>query len=145
MWQLFGQKNTKIGKHTHAFKGYASSYNFDILNYFNPELQLKDTESGIRNRLIEILTELKSFKLMTTLVMEFKKKKKIESDDATKYSTFYPTSKAETVINESNIDDAFGSIYTTIISNIQKCLGKDLVLIIDSVVRYTSNISNFSW
>ena len=49
---------------------------------------------------------------MTALVIELKK---IESDDVTKYSTFYSNSKAETIINESDIYDA---IYSTIISNI---------------------------
>ena len=50
---------------------------------------------------------------MTTLVLEFKRYK-------TKYSTSHSNSKAETVIYESDIDDVFQSIYTTIILNIQK-------------------------
>ena len=47
-----------------AFKVYASSYNVEILNSFNPELQLKDTKSAIRNKLIDLLFELKSFKFV---------------------------------------------------------------------------------
>lgn len=35
------------------------------------------------------------------------KNRKIESDDATKYTSFYSILKAETIINESEIDDAF--------------------------------------
>ena len=57
----------------------------------------------------------------TTLVLLFKK---IESDDKTKYDTFFSHSKVETIINESGIDDVFESIYTTIISNILKSLRK---------------------
>ena len=38
---------------------------------------------------------------------------------------FYSPSKAEKIINESDIDDVFESVYTTIISNIQKFSGKD--------------------
>ena len=30
-----------------------------ILNYFNPELQVKDTESAVTNKLKDLLTELK--------------------------------------------------------------------------------------
>ena len=45
------QKNVKIIKQAHAFKGYASSYNAETSNSFNFELQLKDTESAIKNRL----------------------------------------------------------------------------------------------
>ena len=52
------EKNIKIIKREHAFKGYASTYNIEILNSFNPELQLKDTESAIKSKLIELLTQL---------------------------------------------------------------------------------------
>ena len=41
-----------------------------------------------------------------------------------KYSTFYSNSKVETINNESDINDIFESIYTTIISNMQKFIGK---------------------
>ena len=46
--------------------------------------------------------------------------KNIESDDKTKYDTSYSQSKLETNINESDIDDVFESIYTTILLNIHK-------------------------
>ena len=36
-------KNVKIRKSAHAIKNYAHSYNIEILNSFNPELQLKNT------------------------------------------------------------------------------------------------------
>ena len=39
--------NVKITKRVHAFKGYVSTYNVEILNSFNPELKVKDTESTI--------------------------------------------------------------------------------------------------
>ena len=42
----------------------------------------------------------------------------LESGDKTKYGTLYSNSKSETIIIESNIDDVFESIYTTIMSNI---------------------------
>ena len=61
------KKNIKITKQEHAFKGYASTYNVEILNSFNPELQLKDTESTIKSKLIELLTQLKGFKFVKTL------------------------------------------------------------------------------
>ena len=58
---------------------------------------------------------------MTPLVLLFKK---IESEDKTKHDNFYSSSKAEIIINESDIDDVFQSIYTTITKNIQKSLRK---------------------
>ena len=94
------EKNAKITKQSHAYRGFASTYNFKILDSFNPELQLKDTESGIKNKLVNLLSELRGFKFLTILVAEFKK---IENDDETKYSTFPSNSKAETSINEMMI------------------------------------------
>ena len=46
------QKNAKITKRSHADKGYARTYSVKILNFFNRELQLKDTEYIIKNKLI---------------------------------------------------------------------------------------------
>ena len=43
-----------------------------------------------------------------------------------------------------DINDIFESIYTTIISNIQKYLGKVSGWIIDSVVSHTINISDYN-
>ena len=60
-------------------------------------------------------------KFVKTLVLEFKK---IESHDKTKCSTFYLTSKAETIINECDIDGVFESTNSKVISNIQNPLGK---------------------
>ena len=62
----------------HAFKGYVITYNFEILNSFNPELQLKDNESAIDSKLIELLTKLRGFKFVTTLVLVIKKIEKVK-------------------------------------------------------------------
>ena len=70
--------------------------------------------------------------------------KKIESYYKTKYDRFYSHSKAETIINEIDIDNVFESIYTTIISNIQNVLGKGLGWIIDSVIDNTISISKYN-
>ena len=44
----------KITKQKHAFKGFESTYHVEILNAFNPELQLKDTESAIKLKLTDL-------------------------------------------------------------------------------------------
>ena len=86
--------NVKITKPEHAFKGYASTYNAHTLNFFNPELQLKDTESAIKSNLIELLTQLKGFQFATTLLLLFIK----IGEDKTKYGNFCSISKAEIII-----------------------------------------------
>ena len=65
---------------------------------------------------------------MATLILVFKK---IGIDDKTKYDNFYSSSKPEIIISISNIDDVFQSVYITIITNIQKSLGKGSGWIID--------------
>ena len=77
------------------------------------------------------MTQIKGFKFATTLVLVFRW---IESDDKTKYDTFYSHSKAETVINESGINSEFESVYSAFISNIQKSVGKSSGWVIYSVI-----------
>ena len=140
--KCLNEKNTKTTKREHAFKGYANTYNVEILNSFKPELQLKDTDHAIKIKLIEWLTQLQGFEFVKTLVLMFKK---IESEDKTKYDNFYSSSKAEVIINKSDIDDVFESIYTTIIENMQKSLGKGSGWITDSVIiDHTNNISKYN-
>ena len=100
------KKDVKIAKQEHAFKGYASTYNVEILNSSNPGKPLKDTESAINSKLIELLIQLKGFKSVTTLVMC----KNIESEDKKKYCNFYSSSKAEIIINKNDINNVFKSI-----------------------------------
>ena len=63
-------------------------------------------------KLIDLLYESKGLIFATILVFEFTK---IQSDDKSLYSTLHSNSKAETVVNEIDIDDVFESIYSTII------------------------------
>ena len=92
------EKNEKNKtKQEHAFKGFASTCNVEILDSFNPELQFKDTEFAIKSKLRELLTQLKSFKFVTISALVFKKIRQ----------SFYSSSKAETIIKESGIDDVF--------------------------------------
>ena len=49
-------------------------YNVKILNIFDPELQLINTKPIIKNKLKELLSELKKFKVQTIFVLECKKR-----------------------------------------------------------------------
>ena len=48
-------------------------YNIEILNLFDPELQLIKTKPAIKNKLKDLLSELKKFKVQTVLVLDYKK------------------------------------------------------------------------
>ena len=64
--------DAKISKRSYTYKGDISTYYVEILNSFNPELELK-TESAIKNKLINLFTELKGFNFVTSLVLKYKK------------------------------------------------------------------------
>ena len=95
--------------------GFASTFNVQVLNSYNPELQLKGIESAIKSKLIELLTQLKGFKFVTAVF------EKIEIKDKALFDNFYLNSKEEVAINESDTDDVLQS---AIIINIKKSLGK---------------------
>ena len=88
---------------------------------------------------MDLLSELRGFEFVKTLVLVFRK---IDSEDKRKNDTFY--SKAQIIINESETDNVFQSICSTIISNIQKSLGKGSVGVIDSAINHTISISKYN-
>ena len=71
------ENNIKRTKREQGFKGFSCTYNFGILNFFDPE-HTEYTESAIKNIFKKLLSQLRGFKFMTTLVLVFKK---IESKD----------------------------------------------------------------
>ena len=52
--------------------------------------------------------------------------------------------KTETIINETDINNVLESIYTTVILNIQKSLGKGSGWIIDSVTEHNISFSKYN-
>ena len=54
-------------------------YNVDILNLFDSELQLINTKPMIKNKLKELLSDLKKFKVQTILVLDYKKEMIVKS------------------------------------------------------------------
>ena len=70
---FFKEQIVKITKLAHALKKFASSYNIETLNSLNIELQLKDTESALKKKLIDLLTQLKDLKFRTTSAVVFRK------------------------------------------------------------------------
>ena len=49
-------------------------YNIEILNIFDPELQLINTKPVIKNKLKELLSELEKFKVKAILALDYKKR-----------------------------------------------------------------------
>ena len=57
---------------TRINKSFASTHNAKILNSFNPALQIRDTESAIKNKLQKLVSELRGFKFVITLLLVLK-------------------------------------------------------------------------
>ena len=129
--------NVKITKRVHAFKGYVSTSNVEILNSFNPELKVKDTESTITSKLIKLWNRLRGIKFVKKAVLVFKK---IESKDKTMYDNFYSSSKAETITNKTDIYNVFKLIYTAVITNIENSSLKYLEWFTELVIDHTISI-----
>lgn len=58
------KRNEKLTKKSYNYKGYASSYVIDNLNYFNLELRLEDREIVITNKQIVFMTEFRDLKFV---------------------------------------------------------------------------------
>ena len=51
-----------------------SNSSIEILNLFDPELQLINTKPMIKNKSKELLSQLKNFKVQTILVLDYNKR-----------------------------------------------------------------------
>lgn len=67
------KRNVKITKLAYDVKGYASFYDVQILNCFNPKLQHEHTKPTIKSKLRDLLTQLKGFKIVATPFLVLKK------------------------------------------------------------------------
>ena len=75
---------------------YTTQYEVEILNLFDPELQLVNTKPMIKNKLKEFLSEMKNFKVYT-IVLDCKKRND--------HKIFQ--SNAKLIASDSDIDEAF--------------------------------------
>ena len=105
-------------------------YNVEILNIFDPELQLINTEPVIKNKLKELLSELKKFKVQTILVLDYKKRND--------HKIFHSRTKL-TAIN-SDIDEAFKSMHQSIMTKIKNYADKDWI-ILDVIIKHSIKMS----
>ena len=88
-WGKENYKKCKINKTISSLWRLCKRLYYSCFEFFY-ELQLKNTESAIKNKLKYLITELTGYKFVTTLVLKLKKR---ESNDATKYSNSYSNSK----------------------------------------------------
>ena len=100
-------------------------YNVEILNLFDPELQLVNTKR-IENRLKEFLSELKNFKVQTILVLDYKER--------TDCKIFH--SRTKLIASDSDIDEAFKFMHQSIMAKIKNYACEDWI-VLDVIIKHS--------
>ena len=103
-------------------------YNVEILNLFDPELQLINTKPEIKNKLKGLLSELKKFKVQTILVLDYRKR----NDRKIFHSS------AKLIASDSNIDQAFKCMHQSIMRK-KNCANEDCI-VLDVSIKHSIKI-----
>ena len=99
---------TKIEEIDKAMKGYTKSFKIGIKYDKDPSLQLQSTRKAIEYHIKNILKSMKGLKFVETLKVTFTKM----SNKKIVYKTAYFNSKAQTIINNTEIPSVFSIIKT---------------------------------
>ena len=102
---------------SNSFDNCIHRYNVEILNLFDPELQLINTKPVIKNKLKELLNELKKFEVLTKLILDYKKRNDLK--------IFH--SRTKLVTSDSDTDKAFMSMHQSIMTNIKNYACEDWI------------------
>ena len=105
---------------------YVHRYNIEILNLFDAGLQQINTKHMIQNKLKELLSELKKFKVYPVLVLKYNK-----SNDR---ETFH--SSVKLIASDSEIDEAFIFMHQRIMTKIKNYACEDWI-VSDVITKYS--------
>ena len=95
-------------------------YNVEILNLFDPELQLINTKQVIKKQIKRLLSNSRKFKVQTILVLDYKKRMIVIASDL-------------------DIDEAFKSMHQSIMTKIKNYACEDLS-VLDAVIMHSIKI-----
>ena len=101
--------------------------NIKVLNLFDPELQLINTNPVIKNKL-KLFSDLKKFKLQSTLALEYHKR----------YDLKIVHSSAKLISSGSDIDEAFKSMLQSITTKIRNSASEYWV--VETTVKHNFKI-----
>ena len=83
----------------------------------------------IKNKLKELLNELKKFKIQTVSVLDYKKRND--------HKIFHSSTKL--ITRDSDIDEAFKSMHQSVITKIKNRASKDLI-VLDAIIKHSIKI-----
>ena len=89
-------------------------YNVEILNIFDPELQLINTKPLIKSKLKELVSEMKKFKVQAIVILDYKKRNDCK--------IFH--SSAKPIDSDSDIGETFKSMHQSFMTKIKNMLVK---------------------
>ena len=104
-------------------------YNVEILNLFDPELQLISTKPVIKNKLKELLSEVKNFNVQTILVLDYKKR----NDRKIFHSC------AKLIASDLDIEEAFKSMHQSIMTKIKNYASENCT-VADVIIKHSIKI-----
>ena len=100
--------------------------NVKILSLFDQELQLINTNPLIKNKIKELLNEMKKFKVQAILFLDYKKR----NDHKILYSN------ANLIASDSDIDEAFKSMHQNIMTKIKSYASEDYI-VFDVIMKHS--------
>ena len=130
---------TKIEQVAKAVKGYTKSFEISIKNNKDPLAQLQNTRKAIENHIRNILESMKGLKFVETLKVTFKKLVK----DGILDKTAYFNSKAQTIINNTEIPEVLQSTKQQILNMIAQWVSEGSGWTIQSADNHYLNIVQY--
>ena len=120
---------TKIEQTNRALKGYAKSFEINIKYNKDPLNQIQNTRSAVKHQINTLLNEMKGLKFVETLKITFRK----VSGDETIEKNAYFNSTVQTIINETQMNEALQLSKQIILNKIAQWVSEGSGWIIQSV------------
>ena len=122
MFYIFLTTPDQIEKHvqSNSSNNCVHHYYVEILNIFDPKLLLINTKTMIKNKLKELLSELKRFNVLTIFLLDYKKR-----NDRTVFH-----SSAKLIASDSDIDEVLKSIHQSIMKKLKTCANENCIVLI---------------
>ena len=127
---------------SHSSHNCIHHYNIKIFNIFDPEILLINTKPGIKNKLKELLSEMKKFKVHTIFILDYKKRND--------FKIFHSSTKLIAI--DSDIDEAFRCMHQIIMTKRKNYASEDWIVldlfithsirIFDCLYKEKNNIKN---
>ena len=130
---------TKIVQTDKALKGYTKSYEISIKSNKDPLAQMQNTRKAIEHRVITLLNEMKGLKYVETLKVTFSKM----SDGEIVIKNGYFNSKVQTIINNTEINEALQMSKQNILNLISQWISEGSGWTIQSVDSHYLNIVKY--